>query len=45
MAHISYRTLKFVKNPLFEYVTLSMIVFNSVVLAIDDPTTNVQSSF
>ncbi|CAK63561.1 unnamed protein product (macronuclear) [Paramecium tetraurelia] len=32
-------------HPLFELMTLLMIIFNSAMLALDDPTTDVQTSF
>lgn len=34
-----------VKHPAFEIFTICVILFNSVMLALDDPTTDVQSPF
>ncbi|CAD8189628.1 unnamed protein product [Paramecium octaurelia] len=42
---ISSYAQKITTHPLFELMTLLMIIFNSAMLAIDDPTTNVQTSF
>ncbi|CAD8085427.1 unnamed protein product [Paramecium sonneborni] len=42
---ISSYAQKITTHPLFELLTLLMIIFNSAMLAMDDPTTNVQTSF
>ncbi|CAD8079150.1 unnamed protein product [Paramecium primaurelia] len=42
---VSFYAQLITTHPIFEVITLIMIVFNSIMLAIDDPTTNIQTSF
>lgn len=40
MKFVTYMCNKIIKHPLFEYFILGIIILNSVVLALDDPTTD-----
>ncbi|CAD8053314.1 unnamed protein product [Paramecium primaurelia] len=42
---ISMLAMQFTKHPIFEFLTLLVIIFNSIMLALDDPTTNNQTQF
>lgn len=42
---ISDGAMSTIKSPVFEMVTLVVIVWNSIMLALDDPTTNVQPAY
>lgn len=33
--------MQFTKHPIFEFFTLFVIIFNSIMLALDDPTTDI----
>ncbi|CAD8085687.1 unnamed protein product [Paramecium sonneborni] len=42
---ISMSAMHITKHPIFEFFTLIIIIFNSIMLALDDPTSDIQTSF
>lgn len=40
---VSYTCSQIIKNIIFEFIILMVIIFNSIVLALDDPTTDVNT--